>query len=117
MTEHDAETIDAVCELIFNTASLEGQNHIVRFKGEFDPSARVAYFSMVLSPKVLPPDLRKKVTPDVEKQVVAFFRDLDVVVKVVDDPKWGRCFAIDLPGELRGASWDDFIGRRKPGGI
>jgi len=117
VTEHDAETIDAICERIFNAASLTDQKHVVHFKGEFDPSARVAYFSMLLSSEVLPRDLLEKVTPDAEKQVVAFFRDLDVVVKVVDDPKWGRCFAIDLPGELRGASWDDFIGRRNPRGV
>ena len=116
MAEHDVATIDAVCELLFNAASLGvegGSEHIVQFRAELDPELRVAFFSMLVSIELFPPELRAKITPDVERQVVAFFRDMDVVVKSVTDPEFGRCFRVELPGELRGASWDQFIGRAK----
>jgi hypothetical protein len=115
VAEHDVSTIDAVCERLFNAASLReagGSEHIVHFRAELDPEIRVAYFSMLVSVNLFPPALRARITPDVERQVVAFFRDMDVVVKTVTDPEFGRCFRIELPGELRGLSWDELSGRR-----
>jgi hypothetical protein len=116
LAEHDIPTIDAVCELLFNAASLGeigGSEHIVHFRAELDPEIRVAYFSMLVSINLFPPELRAKLTPDVERQVVAFFRDMDVVVKTVTDPEFGRCFLVNLPGELRGVSWDELSGRKR----
>ena len=115
--ESDPETINAICELLFQAMTAEASNdYLVEFAGEFDPSTRVAYFKMVFSQDRFPSHLRGGITPTVERQVAAFFRDLNVVVKAVDLPKVGRCFAVHMPGKLRGASWDEIIGRRKPSG-
>ena len=115
--QHDAETIDEVCELIFEAITEYGAKYMVAGDIQFDMQTRVVYVAFSVSQSLMPDHLKQRITEDVERQVCAFFGDMDVVSKVGVDPKWGRCFIMNLPPELRGMSWDQFRNRRPSSNI
>lgn len=104
--------MDEICEFLFATATHEDSSGLVRFTAQGDHATGVVYTSMLVGHSSLPRDLHERVTVEVERQVRAFFADLGVVCKAVEDPRFGRCFELDLPGEQRVRSWDEFRNRR-----
>ena len=111
MAKHDAHIIDGICELLWENVADLSPRHVVRGTTAVDIQARVIHTSFLVAQSFLPAALRDHIDTEVEKQVTAFYADLGVVCKPVEDPKWGRCFELDLPGKLVGFSWDEFLNR------
>ena len=111
MAKHNAHIIDGVCELLWNNVASFGGDHVVRGSVQLDVETRVVYTSFLVSQAFFPEEIRDHIDAEVERQVRAFYADLGVVCKGANDPKWGRCFEINLPGELAGLSWDQFRNR------
>ena len=110
MVEQEGNTVRALCDLLVRAAVGEEQQYKVRGKAEMDPATRVVYKSYLVAYSLIPDELRQELTQEVEREVSAAFDGTGVVVKAIDDPGWGRCFSVDVEGELQGPSWDDFIG-------
>ena len=112
MAKHNAKVIDSICELLYNAAVEHHPEYAVHVGMEFDPMIRATYITCLVSQDLLPKHLREQIDGEVERQVAAFYRDLDVVCKAADDDRYGRCFVLNPPPQLRPGSWDDFRNRR-----
>ena len=112
MAKHNAHIIDGICELLWRSIAGTSPKGLIRGRTEVDTQTQVVYTSLTVAHSFFPVDLRDHIDDEVERQVAAFYADLDVVCKPTDDPKWGRCFVINLPGELDHMSWDQFRNRR-----
>ncbi len=112
MAKHNAHIIDGICELLWRTIAEGSPQYLVRGQTQVDTQTQVLYTSFTVAQSFFPANLRNHIDAEVERQITAFYEDLDVVCKAADDPKWGRCFVINLLGELDHMSWDQFRNRR-----
>ncbi len=125
VAKHDAHIIDGICEWLWGPVADLDTDGVVRHMPEgmvrggqhVDPQTGDLHTSFLVTQVSLPDELWSGLTPAVERQVAAYYADLDTVCKPVDDPTWGRCFEVDLPVKFAGWSWDDIRNARMRGHV
>jgi hypothetical protein len=112
----DAQTIHSLAEILFRAGAEHDMSYVGAFSFQLDIPSRVKYSVFTIPISRLPSTLRAKVDESVERNVTAYLDDLDIVCKIIEDPRYGRSFHLSMPGELVGLSWDQVLGRRRMGG-